>query len=102
MLRCTTWKHSWQQCPKTSTLHEVHEQGRPQGRPVQAAAWAGSAAGGDVQDPKPYMMYASRGDLVERLRDLEARLAAMRDAFEGAQDLLDLPALAIWEVSRQS
>lgn len=47
------------------------------------------------------MMCTSRGDLCERLRDLEARLAAMRDAFEGAQDLLDLPALAIWEVCRQ-
>lgn len=39
-------------------------------------------------------------DLAERLHDLAGRLAAVRDALEGAQDLLDLPALAIWQACR--
>jgi len=39
----------------------------------------------------------ARGDLCERLSELGRALADVRDALEGLQDLLDLPALAIWK-----
>ncbi len=39
----------------------------------------------------------ARGDLGERLGELGGALADVRGALEGLQDLLGLPALAIWE-----
>lgn len=41
-------------------------------------------------------LYARRLDLAARLAELAAKLGAVRDAFEGVQDAVDLPGLLTW------